>query len=279
MKLAGAVIFYRPDDREIRAHERYLAALDRLYFVDNSGDGRMRLSDGGKITYLDPGENLGIAAALNMAAQKAIEEGYQWLLTLDQDCQITADVVTAMKRYLETTDTAGIGLISPYQDIGSQDADDRQGETQDMLTMMTSGNIINLQAYQQIGGFRDELFIDCVDIDYCMNLHCHGYRVIRLNQLSIPHSLGDRQVHHLLGKTIVYYQHSPLREYYIVRNNLYLEDWYGDRFPDYFRKQVRVRRGQLWRILLFADQKGRRLAMMRRGAVDHRRGITGKYRP
>ena len=52
---------------------------------------------------------------------------------------------------------------------------------------MTSGNLLNLKAYQAVKGFKDWMFIDCVDIDICMNLRVHGYDIVRLNYVEMKH--------------------------------------------------------------------------------------------
>jgi rhamnosyltransferase len=46
--------------------------------------------------------------------------------------------------------------------------------------VMTSGCLTNLAIWDESGGFSDELFIDEVDHDYCLNVRRHGYRVVRL---------------------------------------------------------------------------------------------------
>jgi GT2 family glycosyltransferase len=68
---------------------------------------------------------------------------------------------------------------------------------------MTSGNIVNLDAYEKVGGWKDWMFIDCVDTDFCMNLHKHGYKVLRLNKVIMEHHLGDRTFPKLFGKVPV----------------------------------------------------------------------------
>ena len=56
---------------------------------------------------------------------------------------------------------------------------------------MTSDNIINLDIYKKIGGFKDWLFIDGIDIEYCMSLHNNNYKILRIDTIEIDHNLGD----------------------------------------------------------------------------------------
>ena len=275
MKLAAVVVFYNPSEKNIQNIKKYEKSIDRLFIVDNSEDKIMRYQDSEKIKYIKLCENKGIAHALNIGAKEAIKEGFNWLLTLDQDSQITKEIIEKLKIYLDTHDTKKIGLISPYQDIEGE-VEIKDVEAEEMIEVMTSGNIINLKAYQKIGGFKDWLFIDCVDTDYCMNLHIHGYQVLRLNKVKMKHQLGNLKVHKLFGKKYPCYNHGPIRRYYIVRNNLYINEMYKEKYPDYCKHLLRIQKGQVKRILAFEKEKVKKLTMMYRGYKDFKKGIKGK---
>ncbi len=274
MNLAAVVVFYNPSDANIQNIKKYEQSVDQLFIVDNSDDDITRYQDTKKIKYIKLHENKGIAYALNKGAKEAIAQGFNWLLTLDQDSQITKEIIGNLKKYLETHDTKKIGLISPYHDI--QTEEEIKGDEEEMIEVMTSGNIINLEAYQKIGGFKDWLFIDCVDTEYCMNLNVHGYKVLRLNKIKMKHQLGNLKIHTLFGKKYPCYNHGPIRRYYIVRNNLYINQMYHERYPDYCEHLLRVQKGQVKRILAFEKEKRKKLTMMYRGYKDFKKGIKGK---
>ena len=61
--------------------------------MDNSDDDIIRYQDTKKIKYIKLHENKGIAYALNKGAKEAIAQGFDWLLTLDQDSQITKEII------------------------------------------------------------------------------------------------------------------------------------------------------------------------------------------
>ena len=277
MKLSCVVVFYNPSDENINNINNYKNEIDTIYVVDNSDDDVIRLKNTKKIKYIKLLENKGIAYALNVGAKEAIKDGYKWLLTLDQDSKMTSDIVIQMKKYLENNNIKNVGLISPYQDIDATD-DVKKGEVEDMVEVMTSGNIINLDAYKKIGGFKDWLFIDCVDTDFCMNLHKKGYKVLRLNNIIMKHELGNLKVHKLFGKEYPCYNHNPIRRYYIVRNNLYINDMYKDLYPDYCAWLIRVQKGQVKRIIAFEKNKIQKLKMMYKGYKDYKNNIKGKLK-
>ena len=277
MKLSAVVVFYKPSKDNISNIDNYIKEVDKLYVVDNTDDDVTRMESTDKIEYIKLGDNKGIAYALNVGAKKAIDDGYKYLLTLDQDSKMNADILKQMKDYLKHNKDKKVGLISPYQDIDAKD-DKSNKEVEDMLEVMTSGNIIDLEAYQIIGGFKDWFFIDCVDTDYCMNLHKHGYKVLRLNNVVMKHELGNLVVHKLFGKEYPCYNHNPMRRYYIVRNNLYINDMYKDLYPDYCELLLRVQKGQVKRIIAFEKNKFKKLKMMFKGYRDYKNGVKGKLK-
>ena len=276
MKLAAVVVFYNPSNKNIKNIDNYLDVIDKLYVVDNTEDDEIRIKNSTKIEYIKLGDNKGIAYALNAGAKKAIEDKYEYLLTLDQDSKMTKEIIEKMLEFLKNTKEKNIGLISPYQDIDSKE-DIINGDYEDMIEVMTSGNIINLNVYKKIGGFKDWLFIDCVDTDYCMNLHKNGYKVLRLNNIIMKHELGNLVVHKLFGKEYPCYNHNPIRRYYIVRNNLYINSIYKDIYPEYCKRLLRIQKGQVKRIIAFEKNKIKKLKMMYKGYKDFKKGIRGKY--
>ena len=277
MKLAAIVVFYNPSDNNIKQLDKYSKSVDKIYVVDNSDDKIKRIKSNEKIEYIKLNKNKGIAFALNEGAKHAIKDKFKYLLTMDQDSKITSNIIDDMKDYIINNDMKDVGLISPYQDIDSKD-DIKNGDVEDMIEVMTSGNIINLDAYEKIGGFKDWLFIDCVDTDYCMNLHKNGYKVLRLNNVIMKHELGNLVVHKLFGKEYPCYNHNPIRRYYIVRNNLYINDMYKDLYPEYCAWLLRVQKGQVKRIIAFEKNKFKKLRMMYKGYKDHKKGIKGKLK-
>ncbi len=275
MKLAAVVVFYFPREDNINHINKYLKEVDRLYVIDNSDDDVIRIKYKDKINYIKYGENKGIAFALNDGAHQAINDSYEWLLTLDQDSKITVENISDIKNFIKTTKEKNIGLVAPFQDIGLP-YQKSNSEYEEYIELMTSGSVLNLDAYKKIGGFKDWLFIDCVDTDYCLNLHKNKYQVLRLNNVIMKHSLGELKLHKFLGKTYDCFNHNPIRRYYIVRNNLYINEMYHDLCPDYCDHLIRAQKGQAKRILLFEKNKIKKLRMMLKGYRDYKKGVKGR---
>ncbi|MBQ7044932.1 MAG: glycosyltransferase family 2 protein [Clostridia bacterium] len=283
MKLAAVVVLYNPNDKIFENIKSYIDYVDTVYAVDNSSaDHSHKLTDE-KIVYLPNHENLGIAFALNRGAKQAIADGFEWLLTMDQDSSFSDDGVQRMKDFLTCCkqDENGkysyekIGLITPFHRMITN-PHEKLEQIDSPAVVMTSGNIINLKAYAQIGGFKDWMFIDAVDFDYCLNLRDHGFDIWRLPEVELKHNLGDVVFKTFMGKTYFGSNHSPMRRYYIVRNRHYFCDMYEKKFPDYCYAERRCTKAEVKGILICEKQKLKKLFAMFKGYIDYKRGVKGE---
>src|SRR4051812_24739580 len=104
MKLAGTIILYYPEEKVLENVQSYLEQIEKLYVVDNTESNQSGLIENilqlPKITYLHDEMNKGIAARLNQVCDLAIEDGYEWLLTMDQDSSFEGDF---LKKYIACT--------------------------------------------------------------------------------------------------------------------------------------------------------------------------------
>jgi len=275
-KIASVVVLYNPNKEVNENIQSYLHLTERLYIVDNSiNDNSHLFTKNKKIKYICSHKNLGVATAYNIAAKEAIKEHYEWLLTMDQDSKFEENELKKMIDYLENI-KKNIGLICPWHEIKTfqQKPEIREEE---MLEVMSSGSILNLKSYLDIGGFKDWMFIDNVDIEYCFNLNAHGYKVIRLNYVSLKHSLGDASFHRFLYKKVVTSNHNYIRRYYITRNMLYTIAIYKTYFPDYCKYLKKCIYYNVKTVFVFEKDKYRKLRNMYRGYKDFKNGVKGEY--
>lgn len=277
-KISGVVVLYKPEDDIKDNIKSYLDQLDRLYVIDNTPNetNEIKLPKSKKIEYIPLKENKGVSYALNVAAKESIKKGYNWMLTMDQDSIFKKGELDKLIDYIDTNKDSKVGLVCPWHSIATN-PDKPKEEIDYPVEVMTSGNIINLKAYTKIGGYKDWLFIDCIDFDYCMNLNVHGYKIVRLNYAELEHQLGDICVKHHLRRDFVCSNHNYIRRYYMARNIYYIGDLYGKDFPDYCQFLKRGLRGQLMNIVLFEKDKFRKVRNIYRGIKDYKKGKTGVY--
>lgn len=291
MKIAGVVVLYNPDENVKKNIDSYINNLDILYVVDNSPEpnDNAKYYKGKKIKYISNHGNKGIAYALNVGAKEAIKEKSEWLLTMDQDSSFKDDSLSKMIGFLKELKTNNImssALNLKYDNLGVISALQRTMLNKDEklkgidypLVVMTSGNIINLDAYKKVGGFKDWLFIDAVDFEFCLNIKKHKYDIIQYNEAELNHNLGYINKYNFLGKTVYVTNHSAIRRYYITRNRHYLYDLYNEDFLDYCSIELGRTKKELLKIILFEDNKWNKIKAIYKGYKDYKRGIKGEMK-
>lgn len=251
MKIAAVVILYDPPEDAISNIQTYYAQVDKIFVFDNSEtkfamqDDLLRLS---KIELYQDFHNEGIAKRLNQACEIALKEGFEWLLTMDQDSNFSQEAIeyyfNCFYKYKRKDNVAMFGT-NRSREIISSIKDCRAEEMQDLIT---SGSILNLSLFQKIGGFDELLFIDLVDNEYCARAKIKGFSIIKFSNIHLVHELG-KQVFNSSIKSLFLIKkkkeiHSPLRCYYMYRNLLYIENKYkseNKHFTNQLRKDILAR--------------------------------------
>ena len=261
--------------------ETYLRQVDVLYVVDNSTvrDETIiaSLKQYTNVRYVGVGRNAGIAAALNIGARIAIEDGYGFLLTMDDDSRAAPDMVRRLRAFLSARgDRNDIGIVSPYHfytnySVNTVHAND------EVNTVITSGSLLNLRAFEKVGPFREELFIDYVDFEYCLRLQTHGYKIFRVGEALLFHTLGRLISHTILFKRVGATHHPAIRLYYRTRNRLYLYQTYLTRFPAFVLFDIVVFFNELIKIALYEPDKREKMKMIINGFGDFLAGKFGEY--
>lgn len=114
MKLLALVTLYYPPAHITDNLLTYAEDVDGLFVWDNTPGGsnyQFPESISHKIVRLRQGENTGIGKALNAAAMFALDNGYTYLLTMDQDSAFTASTFKDYIRISTMTKTVPILLI------------------------------------------------------------------------------------------------------------------------------------------------------------------------
>ncbi|WP_373421708.1 glycosyltransferase family 2 protein [Burkholderia multivorans] len=231
---AGIVIvFYRPDrDCVIRANR--LARAWPCVVVDNTEcvATSEQLGLDPQITYLANGANLGIATALNQGINCLKEAGCTCALLFDQDSEPSSQLLAELPAVLsvERVRNDRVALIGPaYEDLrlGGVAPFVRFGylklkrvqptgqQPVEVDFLITSGSCLNLATWAAIGPMDESLFIDFVDLEWCVRARSKGYVVLGVPALRLSHELGGEPVQ-VFGRR--YPGHSPVRHYYLFRN-------------------------------------------------------------
>ena len=275
MSVPGVVVLYNPTTDDLININSYIDYVDKLYVVDNS-ERRLEKELPEKVEYIFNNENLGIAKALNIGVEKATKDGYKWLLTLDQDTTLNKKIFEEISKVIKEQDTSNIGIITPWHKTKL----DKEKESNDIdypLDVMTSGNFVNLDIVNKIGGFKEEFFIDGIDIEFCLRLKKYNYKIMRLNYIEIEHNLGNIEYHKLFGRNWMCTNHNYIRNYYMSRNYRYIKREYRSIAPEFCDTLVKYK-SIMFKIIMFEKDKYRKIRNIFRGIIDYKKGVTGKYR-
>lgn len=241
-RILAVVVQYFPEKDHI---ENFREHVDEVMVVNNTHN------------------NIGVAAALNKGLEKAIDENYDWLLTMDQDSFFSEGSLDELKAVADSTDAA---IISPYH--RTEKSRPKKARTCRVSIAMTSGSLHRISACKQAGLFEEKLFIDSVDNEYCLRLGRMGFRIIQANHAVLEHSLGTVRDHGIFKTT----EYDAARRYYITRNMLYVMRKYPGRFFLFGLKEL-IKSFAL--IVLIEKNKHQKIYSFFRGVADFMKGRYG----
>ncbi len=302
--VCAVLVSFHPDAALPRRVAAVAAQTGGAVLVDNGSDAgtlemlRELAAADRRIEVIENRANLGVARALNLGAARAAERGFTWLLLLDQDSEVEPELVealfTARAAFPDPERLALIGAgfeeparrrpdhAAPASAAGADAAEDPPGGTlglppwQEVETAITSGSLLSVATYRRIGAFRDELFIDYVDVDYCRRARAAGYAIAITRRPLMAHAIGAPTAHRWLWLEKWTRNHSVDRQYYIARNDtVMLRE--GGRYPygAWALKSLARRLRSAKRVLLYEDAKARKLAALGHGWWDGLRGHLG----
>ncbi len=248
-KIAAGIVLFNPNIHRLKLNiDSIINQVQKVFFLDNGSKNIEKIEQLlqcyslEKIQLICWDINKGIASALNELSQKAISEGFDWLLTLDQDSVSAKETIA---HYLKYTSLDNVGIICPcFYDARrkNEEVKKNQDSVREIDFCITSGSLTNLSVYKAVGGYDDWLFIGLVDNEYCYRLRAKGYKILEDQSVLLNHELGNLTASKYenfflkLGdilcseniKKLSYRREvSPMRLYYATRNMVYLNRKYS----------------------------------------------------
>ena len=270
MTTAVSIVVFHPDEASLKHIIRCSFFSDFVIVVDNTpGADLTRNFEGvSNLRYIPIGRNVGVAAALNVAAEMAIQNRNDWMLMLDQDSRLSRETHLLVSEYAGSVEDKSIALVSaiPVSRAADLKRIDAASVVRDVDHVITSGSSLNLSAYVRCGRFEEKLFIDHIDTEYCFRLRRSGFRVVELTRAHLEHALGEIVHKKLFGYEVQYVSHMPFRSYYYVRNGLYVAFKFFTFHPLFFMFFAFRILNDFGKAVLFQSQKALRLRMMILGA-------------
>ena len=286
--VCAVVVTYYPDSGLFGRIEKVVKQVGQTVIVDN-GSPESCLEQIREVAdkfathlhlVLNP-SNEGVASALNTGTRWAASQGYRWVLTLDQDTTVAPNMIASLEEvarcYPLPESLAVIG--SNYRDktngrvlcddaIGSDSSPGRE-----VTVVLTSGSLVSVRAFQTIGGFRDDFFIDCVDFEYCLRARARGFHIALTSKPVMEHGIGSLIEHRFLWRRVGTSNHSPSRQYFLARNSVLLGREYIDREPRWILKYLWLWAKSIVLVCLFEKERVQKAKNIIRGCVD---GFLGR---
>jgi rhamnosyltransferase len=268
-----------------------LPQVGGIVLVDNGSNPEsikiiQELVDRHSIDVILLGQNCGIAAAQNIGITHLKKLGAKYVMLFDHDSKPAKDMVDEMLSVMRKKEGVGIKVGA----IGPRYFDRRQNNPPPFIEVkgfrvarhsckgctvvpvsyvIASGSLMSMDTLNHVGGMREDLFIDYVDIEWGLRAATKGYSSFGVCSALMEHDLGDSPIK-FMGMFIPV--HSPLRHYYLFRNAVWLYR------QDYLPLQWRI--GDAWRLFLkygfyslYAKPRMEHLKMMSKG-IWH--GLTGR---
>lgn len=216
---AGIVLF-NPDLKTLQAQLHDLKnQVAHIYLVDNTPNLNLssNFTEDNTVTYIPNEENLGIAKALNQIMEAASRDGYEWVVTLDQDSTLPAD---SIKNYGAVISEYGneLAVVCPvFFNRSDNRIFGRDGFVQECIT---SGAFTSVTSWKSVGGYNEWYFIDLVDFEFCARLQDGGFKIYQTDSVQLSHQLGSPKTKKFLVIRFYSPNYSAFRYYYQARNYL-----------------------------------------------------------
>lgn len=207
-KIAAAIVVYRPERDLLLGLVGAIAAdVDCVFlFLNHRPDPRLlaeceSAAASTRLAYLGDGDNVGLGRAYNEAARAGREAGCDMLLLFDQDStprpgmpgrlaaafDRAGDRVALVGPRPHTVDIAGGYKLPP----SVANPAPLPPDLRELAFLISSGSLIDLAALAAIGPFREDFFIDGIDIEWCFRARSRGFRTVMAVDEEMPHRLGQ----------------------------------------------------------------------------------------
>lgn len=209
--------------------------MSSIIIVDNASLNAVQIkkyfNDNINIIFLD--DNVGIAKAQNIGMDWSINNEATHVLLFDQDTIPPSQFVESLLK----DESELLANNEPVAAIGPSFFDGRTMKEYPVALIngfslkkiypsnssspisvsfiIASGTLIRVDVIKEVGYMMETLFIDYVDIEWCLRAINLGYKIYVTPSIKIVHEIGD-------SRKVVFKKdfsvHSPIRNYYISRN-------------------------------------------------------------
>lgn len=268
INVCAVIVTYNFDDSFFNCIKSIKPQVKEVIVVDNNSNEKCKeilykLNKSSDIHIIFNDENLGIAGALNKGIKYALEKGYEWIVTLDDDSQATEDMIIKMIHEYVIVSDSNIGILTPnIFDVNIQEFTYDNNILHEYINKcIQSGCMIKAEVFNKVGLFNEDLFIYYVDDEFCERIINNELKILRVNNAVLNHRDGIYEKKKFLFKEFNYNNRSNLTVYYRTRNNIYMAINYN---KSYIYENIK----DFVKILLYSNKKISNLNSFFRGLKD-----------
>lgn len=227
MHICAGIITYNPTLTDVSTClEALCNQVERVIIVDNASKNVKSLqeivSKYANVTFVKNSQNIGFAKALTQVFEWAKSQGFNWVLTLNDDSVVPSNMISEYKKILENQGSlvnqknAKIAIVCSLlkNRLDGTILHSKCHEDE----CITSGSLTSVEAWAKIGGFDEWLEIDGVDFDFSRRLVRAGWKIVECQNVIMEHQIGKARSINLIIKHPIVWNHNANRKYYIARN-------------------------------------------------------------
>lgn len=260
--LAIIVTYYPASDLLHKCVSSFIDDVDHVLVWENTPDceaASFRFLDDPRIEYVTNGEN-SISKALNYAWNYAMRNGYDALLTMDQDSVF--ENFHGYYNWVENTLKQKTCICSPWY-YARMDAYKVFSQNH----VITSGMMLPVSILDALGGYNEDFAVDGIDIDLCLRARNMNYDILQNSEFVLRQRFGQLYHKKILGHVFSGSGYSAWRLYGIFRN--YIITYRRNGRPEWLLKQIHWNMANYPRNILFCESnKFKKLFYIMRGICE-----------
>jgi len=294
LKIGSLIITYNPDNCIVEKVENLLNQCDHILIIDNCSRDKKKIKlinerfDSKQVFIIENKKNIGLSKALNQGVNYFFEKDFKYCLLLDQDSRLSKNFLPILLSTAATKEE--VAIVSPliistliegpefsvfvkklnnyfFKKIKILD-----GEIKEVGLNITSGSLINIGIWNKIGRFREDLFIEGIDDEYCLKVIKNDLKIIVNGNAKLYQQYGNMKTNNkkkLWNPT----NHASYRYRYLFRNKILIMKTCNVKCIYYLLFQTMSLLKKIMTITLFEKNKLKNIVAIFKGIID---GIMGK---
>ncbi len=238
MRPAAVVVTFNPEAAVAQRLKAIARECRTVYVVDNGSTetalkALRKAAKAAKAKLIELGTNTGIAHAQNVGLILAFKNKSEAVILFDHDSTPRPGFAAALLRTAAALRRPAI-VGSRIHDVNMQSFAKHpcrgglffarshcpeDGMLTEALMVIASGTLLTRDVHEQLGGMREDFFIDYVDWEYCLRARAKfGVPTVICGAAVLDHARGERVGRRVLGITVHPPGYSPMRYEHIFRN-------------------------------------------------------------